>query len=89
MPPIESLDPKEVASLYRKMMEGEDSTASVEKVALYYARRGIKNPKTHRAYTRQGIWLALKRTPEGRELIQKNAARISSLHQEKKGLLGS
>jgi len=89
MPPIESLDPKEVAQIYRHMMErDQDSTASVDKVALYYARLGRKNPKTRRFYTRQGIWLALKRTPEGRKLIQENAARIARLHQEKKELIG-
>jgi len=77
------IKPDEVVRIY-KQIEEEIGICSLGRVQDYYKRKGILNPATRKPPTRYGILCALKKTPEGREILR-NASHMRYLKRPKTG----
>ena len=71
------LDPGQVLSIYRQLIE-ETGRASCAEVVDVLAELGVVT-RTGKPPTRQGIHYILKRLPEGRELIEYTLRRTGKL----------
>ena len=68
MPPKPGLDLDLVCDVWERLLK-ERNDVSLQDVAEALAEQGILSPRTKRAYTRQQIHLALKKTPRGQAIL--------------------
>jgi len=62
------LDPDQVCEIYALIQE-TSGKASVAKVSAFLAKRGVISPITRRPYSRQAVYLSMKLTERGRQLL--------------------
>ena len=72
------LNPEQMADLY-EWLQGQDERGktSVGKVAEYLKGVGLKSPKTKRAYSRQNVFLALKRSSRYAALVPHKVKKVA------------
>jgi hypothetical protein len=61
-----------VCDLFEAALSRDGST-SVAKIARELAEKGYLSRRTKRAYSRQNVWLVLRKSARGRDLLARNA----------------